>query len=36
MPTRLIRLITKQKVLKTCVNKGVKYHYLDSNQDGIG
>ena len=32
MPIGLIRAITTQKVLKTCINKGVKYHYLGSNQ----
>ena len=31
MPTRLIRLITMQKVLKTCSNKSAKQHCLDSN-----
>ena len=32
MPIGLIRLITTQKVLKTCSNKRVKQHYLDNNQ----
>ena len=32
MPIGLIRLISTQKVLKTCINKGVKYHFLGSNQ----
>ena len=32
MPIGLIRLITKQKMLKTCSVKGIKQHYLDSNQ----
>ena len=31
MPIGLIRLISIQKVLKTCINKGVKKHYLGSN-----
>ena len=31
MQTGLIRLITTQKVLKTCSNKSVKQHYLGSN-----
>ena len=31
MPIGLIKAITTQKVLKTCINKGVKYHYLGSN-----
>ena len=31
MLTGLIRAITAQKVLKTCINKGVKQHYLGSN-----
>ena len=33
MPIGLIRLISTQKVLKTCINKGAKYHFLDSNKD---
>ena len=32
MPTGLIRLITTQKVLKTYSVKGMKKHYLGSNQ----
>ena len=32
MPIRLIRLISTQKVLKTYINKGVKWHFLGSNQ----
>ena len=32
MPIGLIRLISTQKVLKTCINKGVKNHFLGSNQ----
>ena len=32
MPIGLIRLITTQKVLKTCSVKGMKQHYLGSNQ----
>ena len=32
MPTGLIRLITTQKVLKTWSVKGMKQHYLGSNQ----
>ena len=31
MPIGLIRLITTQKVLKTCSNKSVKQHCLGSN-----
>ena len=31
MPIGLIKAITTQKVLKTCINKGVKYHFLGSN-----
>ena len=31
MPIGLIRAITTQKVLKTCINKGVKEYYLGSN-----
>ena len=31
MPTELIRLITKQNVLKICSNKTVKHHCLGSN-----
>ena len=31
MPIGLIRLITMQKVIKTCSVKGMKQHYLDSN-----
>ena len=34
MPIGLIRLISTQKVLKICINKGVKEHYLGSNQLG--
>ena len=33
MQTRLIRLITMQKVLKTCSNKSVKKYCLGSNQE---
>ena len=33
MPTKLTRLITTQKVLKTCSNKSVKQHCLGSNQE---
>ena len=36
MPIGLIRLFTTQKVLKTCINKGVKYHFLGSNQARVG
>ena len=36
MPIGLIRAITTQKVLKTYINKGVKYHYLGSNQCQVG
>ena len=36
MPTGLIRLITMQKVLKTCSNKSVKQHCLGSNQEQHG
>ena len=32
MPTGLIRLIIKQKVLKTTSNESVKQQYLGSNQ----
>ena len=32
MPIGLIRLISTQKVLKTCINKGVKKHFLGNNQ----
>ena len=32
MTTGLIMLITKQKMLKTCSVKGMKHHYLGSNQ----
>ena len=31
MPIGLIRLISTQKVLKTCINKGVNQHFLGSN-----
>ena len=31
MPIGLIRVITTQKVHKTYINKGVKWHYLGSN-----
>ena len=36
MPIRLIRLINIEKVLKTCIYKDVKYHFLGSNQCFIG
>ena len=32
MQIGLIRAITIQKVLKSCINKGIKLHYLGSNQ----
>ena len=36
MPTRSIKLITTQKVLNTWSVKGMKQHYLGSNQSRQG